>query len=374
MKLKKALIVGIVSALLILVTACAPSYTIVEATQEVTEADVTAAEVEESMPEEAEAAEVEEVEAEESMPEEAEAEEVEAQDEPAAPVDVTNPRVDEVMHEVTLVQHSYNPDTGVTSFTCASSGQGLSGVAPDPEGPRFVGANSRDFDLRGTVGLFRVDPDGTISFVPQETGSYFLDPDGTKHESLTLEQALGYFASGDAIWLGEHGDPGRIQACDPTFGEQPAEEAEAAEAEEVVEDEPTAPVDMTNPNVDEVMNAVTLVQHNYNPDTGVTSFTCASSGQGLSGVVSDAEGPRFVGPNSRDFDLRGTVGLFRVDPDGTISFVPQQTGSYFLDPDGIKHTSLTLEQALGYFASGDAVWLGEHGDPGRIQACDPKAG
>lgn len=134
----------------------------------------------------------------------------------AASLESATDPVDELMNKVTLVQHNYDPKTKEQWFTCASSGQGLNGVAPDPEGPRFVGPNSMDFDLWGVVGLFKIDPDSTITFVPQETGGKFVDPTGVEHESFTLDETLGYFASGDAVWIGTHGEPGRIEDCDPT--------------------------------------------------------------------------------------------------------------------------------------------------------------
>jgi len=134
--------------------------------------------------------------------------------------------------------------------------------------------------------------------------------------------------------------------------------------------EPTA--DRTHPKVREVLSQITLVQHHYDPDTKLTSFTCASKGQGLNGVKVDSRGPRFVGPNAADFDLWGVAALFKVSPDGRIELVPQQSGGKFVDPDGIEHNSFTLEQALELFASDDAKWLGTHGEAGRIGECDPQ--
>jgi hypothetical protein len=81
-----------------------------------------------------------------------------------------------------------------------------------------------------------------------------------------------------------------------------------------------------------------------------------------------------VGANAGDLDIQGVVALFKIDPDGTIWAVPQQTGGIFVDDEGIEHDSYTLEEALGFFASGDAVWTGEHGESGRIEDCDPQAG
>ena len=155
--------------------------------------------------------------------------------------------------------------------------------------------------------------------------------------------------------------------------EKETEVLETTEEEKAVPPvEAVEPVDVTNPKVNEVLNQVTLVQYHYDPDTQLESFTCASSGQGLHGVVLDPQGPRFVGPNSRDFDLWGAAALFKINPDGSVFLVPQQTGGKFVDPDGIEHDSYTLEEALGFFASEDALWLGAHGEAGRIAECDPQ--
>lgn len=127
------------------------------------------------------------------------------------------PQVSAVLYQITLVQHHHNPETRHDYFTCASRGQGLGGVEIDPNGPRFVGPNSMDFDLWGIVALFKVNPDGSIYLVPQQTGGRFVDPDGVEHQSFTLAEALSFFASGDAIWIGAHGEAGRIADCDPQF-------------------------------------------------------------------------------------------------------------------------------------------------------------
>ncbi len=135
---------------------------------------------------------------------------------------------------------------------------------------------------------------------------------------------------------------------------------------------PEATADRTSPKVREVLSQVTLVQYHYDPDTKLESFTCASKGQGLNGVKVDPRGPRFIGPNAGDFDLWGAAALFEVNPDGSTELVPQQSGGKFVDPEGIEHKSFSLEQALEFFASGDAKWLGTHGEAGRIGECDPQ--
>lgn len=132
--------------------------------------------------------------------------------------------------------------------------------------------------------------------------------------------------------------------------------------------EPTA--DRTHPKVREILSQVTLVQHHYDPDTTLTSFTCASRGKGLEGVKVDPRGPRFVGPNAGDFDLWGTVALFKIFSDGRTELAPQQSGGWFTSPEGIETQSFSREQALEFFASGEAKWLGTHGQAGRIGECD----
>ena len=121
-----------------------------------------------------------------------------------------------MMNSITLVQHSFNPETNKTSFICASSGQGLNAVTPDPAGARFVGPNAGDFDLWGIVGLFQVDPDGTMTFVPERTGGKFVNPDGFEFRRISLDRTLNYFATGQGRWTGDFGLPGRIEKCDPT--------------------------------------------------------------------------------------------------------------------------------------------------------------
>lgn len=134
--------------------------------------------------------------------------------------------------------------------------------------------------------------------------------------------------------------------------------------------EPTA--DRTDPKVREILSQVTLVQHHYDPDTELTSFTCASKGLGLDAVKVDPRGPRFVGPNAGDFDVWGVAALFKIYPDGKIELVPQQSGGKFVDPEGIELESIPETQAFELFASGDAKWLGAHGEAGRIGECDPQ--
>lgn len=134
--------------------------------------------------------------------------------------------------------------------------------------------------------------------------------------------------------------------------------------------EPTA--DRTHPKVREVLSQVTLVQHHTDPKTNLEAFTCVSRGQGILGVKADPQGPIYVGPNAADFDLWGVIALFKVNPDGTIELVPQESGGKFVDPEGIEHTSFPLEKALEFFASEDAKWLGAHGEQGRIGECDPQ--
>ena len=131
-------------------------------------------------------------------------------------------------------------------------------------------------------------------------------------------------------------------------------------------------IDLAHPQVNAVLNQITLVQHHHNLETGHDYFTCASRGQGLTGVQIDPDGPRFVGPNSMDFDLWGIVALFKINPDGTVFLVPQQTGGRFVDPEGIEHLSFNLAKTLALFTSGDAIWIGAHGEPGRIAECDPQ--
>ncbi len=134
---------------------------------------------------------------------------------PATPVQ--DPVANQILNEVTLVQHNYDPYDDYTWFNCASPGLGLMGVEPNPAGPIYVGPNAGDFDLWGVIGLFRVTPEGVITFVPQRPAEYFTNPEGTQIERLSLEQTLDLFAGGEAVWIGEHGQAGRIAACDPQY-------------------------------------------------------------------------------------------------------------------------------------------------------------
>jgi len=142
---------------------------------------------------------------------------------PVPPVDYDNPKVNEVLHEITYVQHNYNPITKVEWFTCASH-EGLRAVQYAPEtkstgGPRYVGPNCGDFPLWGGNGLFEVHSDGTTFFVPQIAGGRFLRPDGIEYEKFPLEAALHFFETGELFWTGSHGEAGRIGICDPRYRE-----------------------------------------------------------------------------------------------------------------------------------------------------------
>ncbi len=139
---------------------------------------------------------------------------------------------------------------------------------------------------------------------------------------------------------------------------------------------PTPTLDTAKPLVSEVLNSITYVQHHYDPELERDYFTCASQ-QGLEAVrvapeTKAAGGPRYVGPNCGDFSLWGANALFQVYPDGSIYLVPQMTGGTFRSPDGIEHERFTLDEALRFFETGDMLWTGEHGEPGRISLCDPR--
>jgi len=200
--LRRISIIGTVVGLLTLVAACAtPVVTVVETAEAPAAVETSGTDAVEAVEEAAAAVEA-------------------GEEEMASPpeVDTDSPDVNEVLNQVTLVQHHYNPDTEEEWFTCASRGLGITVVEPNPEGAIFVGPNAGDFDIQGVVALFQVDPDGTISVVPQQAGGVFVDADGTERDSYTLAEALKFFASGDAVWTGEHGETGRIDDCDPQAG------------------------------------------------------------------------------------------------------------------------------------------------------------
>lgn len=142
---------------------------------------------------------------------------------PVPLVDYDNPKVYEVLNEITFVQHNYNPVTEVEWFTCASS-KGLRAVqyaleTKSAAGPRYVGPNCGDFPLWGANGLFEVHPNGTTFFVPQIAGGRFLSPDGVEYERFPLEAALHFFETEELFWTGSHGEAGRIAICDPRYRE-----------------------------------------------------------------------------------------------------------------------------------------------------------
>ncbi|MCB0214212.1 MAG: hypothetical protein KDJ52_33040, partial [Anaerolineae bacterium] len=78
----------------------------------------------------------------------------------------------------------------------------------------------------GANGLFKIEPDGATTFVPQQTGGNFTDPDGQIYQSFSQQEALAFFTSGDMIWTGEIGAAGRIAECDPSYVEDPDKEDE----------------------------------------------------------------------------------------------------------------------------------------------------
>jgi hypothetical protein len=147
---------------------------------------------------------------------------------PEPTADPTNPKVKQVMEEITFVQHEYNRELNRDVFTCVNKGGGLQTALPTmmtqaAEGPRYIGPNDGDFPLWGANGLFEVTPDGVVSFVPQATGGKFVSPAGVEYERFTLQEALQYFASGDVFWTGSHGAAGRIAECDPQFNPEEEE-------------------------------------------------------------------------------------------------------------------------------------------------------
>lgn len=214
--------------------------------------------------------------------------------------------------------------------------------------PRATGAATGTPRATGTV-TATVEVTGTAEAAPEETGTAEATPEDTVTAEATPEDTVTTTPRATAT-VARTPRP----AATPTA--TPGATATA----------------IADPNVNEIMNQVTLVQHHYDPYDDFTWFTCASPGLGVNGVEVDPFGPRYVGPNAGDFDLWGVIGLFRVAPDREITFVPQRPAPFFVDPEGIERERLTLEETLELFANGQAVWIGEHGQAGRIGECDPQ--
>ncbi|MCB0191812.1 MAG: hypothetical protein KDJ65_07700 [Anaerolineae bacterium] len=150
---------------------------------------------------------------------------------PEPTADPTHPLVRDVLNQVAFVQHTYNTELERDEFVCVSEGLGLIGAQASPipasaDGPIYIGPNDGDFSLWGANGLFEIDTDGTTTFVPQQSGGQFVDPDGTIYESFSQQEALAFFTTGDMIWTGEIGAPGRIAECDPSYIDDGEEEEE----------------------------------------------------------------------------------------------------------------------------------------------------
>lgn len=268
-------------------------------------------------------------------------------------------------------------DSGTMSFSPISSelagsswlvtnyNNGREAVVGLLEGTELTANFGQDGTLSGTAGCNNY----TTSF--EASGNTISI--GQAAVTMMLCEAPAGVMEQEQEFLAALGTAATYQITGNTMQLRTAEDALAAmftraAAPAVTAPEPAA----TEPTLaDQMMNSITLVQHSFNAETNNTSFTCASSGQGLNGVAPDAAGARFVGPNAGDFDLWGAVGLFQVDPDGTSTFVPQQTGGKFVNPDGFEFRRIALDRTLNYFATGQGIWTGDFGLPGRIEKCDP---
>lgn len=127
---------------------------------------------------------------------------------------------------------------------------------------------------------------------------------------------------------------------------------------------PAPAFDAGNPNVQRVLNEIPLVVYHGG------RHTCASHG-GLNNLLPEVANGNVIGPHSGDFIMGQDNVLFEYS-NGTFRLIKENPIARF---EG-DQKSLSFEQAMQLFASGDIVWNGSIGDwPGRgVTGCDLSAG
>ena len=150
---------------------------------------------------------------------------------------------------------------------------------------------------------------------------------------------------GQTVWL--TGDPALVSFDQTLVTGLPVVEA------------PPPAYNASNPMVDKVLNQIPLVVHHDR------NITCASH-SGLNKLLPEVEEGHVLGPHAGDLVYQNNNVLFKIS-DGSIVLIRENPVDRF--EGGAE--SLPLDKALQLFESGDIVWTGDFGQPGRgVLGCD----
>jgi len=139
---------------------------------------------------------------------------------------------------------------------------------------------------------------------------------------------------------------------------------------------PWPTVDNSNPVVVLVRQEVPHVWHQIDPVHGTAIQVCVAIGleaslEALDALEESFGGPIVIGPDVGDYSVWGGEALIKRD-EGQVMVIPAR--DVFFDPDagkeGTMYTEFTVEQLLVLLQTGDAVYTGKLGDPGRARCLE----
>jgi len=138
---------------------------------------------------------------------------------------------------------------------------------------------------------------------------------------------------------------------------------------------PWPTVDNSNPVVVLVRDEVPHVWHQVHPEHGAIQVCVAigldASLEALDALEETFGGPIVIGPDAGDYSVWGGEALIKRD-EGQVMVIPAR--DVFFDPDegkdGTIYTQFTVEQLLVLLQTGDAVYTGKVGDPGRARCLE----
>ena len=135
-------------------------------------------------------------------------------------------------------------------------------------------------------------------------------------------------------------------------------------------------VDYSNPVVALVWQEVPHVWHQIDPVHGDAVQECVAMGleaslEALDALEESFGGPIVIGPDVGDYSVWGGEALIKRD-EGQVMVIPAR--DVFFDPDegkeGTTYTQFTVEQLLVLLQTGDAMYTGKVGDPGRARCLE----
>ena len=138
---------------------------------------------------------------------------------------------------------------------------------------------------------------------------------------------------------------------------------------------PWPTVDNSNPVVALVRQEVPHVWHQVHPEHGAIQVCVAigldASLEALDALEESFGGPIVIGPDAGDYSVWGGEALIKRD-EGQVTVIPAR--DVFFNPhvgkDGTTYTQFTVEQLLVLLQTGDAIYTGKVGDPGRARCLE----